>query len=206
SSRKPVPDRRMRSSCPRANESPLADRSAAPAAQAACAADHFPFAYEGFRVRRQGNGSYRSNEDCALPASRRHGAFTLVFGGLVMTRRSHFAPALAALALAAPGTAPAQEGDPTLRDSFSIGEQGGSLCEVQATVHDRVTQGMFDRAWTIVCRDASQPVGTVRALRASADAARARIERARTGTITCAADGACTVKDSNVAWTTRIEA
>src|SRR3546814_4102979 len=72
-----------------------------------------------------------SNEDCALPASRRHGAFMLVFGGLVMTRRSHFAPALAALALAAPGTALAQDGDPTLRDSFAIGEQGGSLCEVQ---------------------------------------------------------------------------
>src|SRR3546814_16665705 len=74
----------------------------------------------------QGNGSYRSNEDCALPASRRHGAFMLVFGGLVMTRRSHFAPALAALALAAPGTALAQDGDPTLRDSFAIGEPGGS--------------------------------------------------------------------------------
>src|SRR3546814_10319192 len=117
----------------------------------------------------------------------------LVFGGLVMTRRSHFAPALAALALAAPGTALAQDGDPTLRDSFAIGEQGGSLCEVQATVNDRVIEGMFDRAWTIICRDASQPVGTVRMLRADADTARARIERARAGTIACAADGDCTV-------------
>src|SRR3546814_4226778 len=89
----------------------------------------------------QGNGSYRSNEDCALPASRRHGAFMLVFGGLVMTRRSHFAPALVARALAAPGTALAQEGDPTLRDSFAIGGEGGSLCEVQATVNDRVIEG-----------------------------------------------------------------
>ncbi|HWV60741.1 MAG TPA: hypothetical protein VN034_08815, partial [Sphingopyxis sp.] len=96
-------------------------------------------------------------------------------------RRPHFAPVLAALVLAAPGTALAREGDPTLRDSFAIGEQGGSLCEVQATVHDRVIEGMFDRAWTIICRDASQPVGTVRALRADADTARARIERARAG-------------------------
>src|SRR3546814_8983018 len=79
-----------------------------------------------------------------------------------MTRRSHFAPALVSLALAAPGTALAQEGDPTLRDSFAIGGEGGSLCEVQATVNDRVIEGMFDRAWTIICRDASQPVGTVR--------------------------------------------
>src|SRR3546814_13249949 len=65
---------------------------------------------------------------------------------------------------------------------------------------------MFDRAWTIICRDASQPVGTVRMLRADADMVRARIERARAGTIACAADGDCTVGDSDVAWTTRIEA
>src|SRR3546814_6207385 len=43
-------------------------------------------------------------------------------------------------------------------------------------------------------------------LRADADTARARIERARAGTIACAADGDCTVGDSDVAWTTRIEA
>ncbi|QCB55563.1 CHAT domain-containing protein [Sphingopyxis sp. PAMC25046] len=120
-------------------------------------------------------------------------------------RRSHFAPVLAALALAAPGTARAQGGDPTLRDSFAIGEQGGSLCEVQATVQDRVIEGMFDRAWTIICRDASQPVGTVRVLRADADTARARIERARAGTIVCAADGTCKIANSDVAWTTRVE-
>ncbi|WP_422060426.1 CHAT domain-containing protein [Sphingopyxis sp.] len=120
-------------------------------------------------------------------------------------RRPHFLPLLAALALAAPGTAQAQVGDPTLRDSFSIGDQGGSLCEVQATVRDSVIKGMFDRGWLIVCRDASQPVGYVRMLRATPDEARARIDQARTGTILCASDGACTVKDSNVGWTTRIE-
>ena len=82
-------------------------------------------------------------------------------------RRPHFLSALAALALAAPGTAQAQGTDPTLRDSFSIGDQGGSLCEVQATVRDNVIKGMFDRAWAIICRDASQPVGYVRELRAT---------------------------------------
>lgn len=109
------------------------------------------------------------------------------------------------LGLVAPGTAQAQVGDPTLRDSFSIGDQGGSLCEVQATVRDSVVKGMFDRAWTIVCRDASQPIGYVRVLRAPPAEARARIEQGRAGTILCAADGTCTVKDSNVGWTTRIE-
>ena len=120
-------------------------------------------------------------------------------------RRPHIAPILALLAFAAPGTALAQGTDPTLRDSFSIGDRGGSLCEVQATVRDGVVKGMFERAWTIVCRDASQPVGTVRELRASSAEALARIEQARAGTITCAAEGACTLKGSNIAWQTRIE-
>ncbi|HWT42021.1 MAG TPA: CHAT domain-containing protein, partial [Sphingopyxis sp.] len=120
-------------------------------------------------------------------------------------RRPHFVPVLALLALAAPGTALAQGTDPTLRDSFSIGSEGGSLCEVQATVRDGVVKGMFDRAWTIICRDASQPIGYVRLLRASPDEARARIEQGRAGTISCAAGGTCTVRDSNIEWTTRIE-
>src|SRR3546814_11819863 len=64
---------------------------------------------------------------------------------------------------------------------------------------------MFDRAWMILCRDASQPVGTVRMLRATPDQARARIERGRDNAIVCTAPDACTVKGSGIAWTTRIE-
>ena len=94
-------------------------------------------------------------------------------------RRSTYWPLLAAGAMALPAGAAAQGGNPTLRDSFSIGDKGGSLCQVQATVRDTVVRGMFDRAWLIVCRDASQPVGTVRVLRAGADEARARIAAAR---------------------------
>ncbi|PKQ01104.1 MAG: CHAT domain-containing protein [Alphaproteobacteria bacterium HGW-Alphaproteobacteria-13] len=105
--------------------------------------------------------------------------------------RSTYLPLIAVLAMAAPGGAWAQQADPTLRDSFSIGEKGGALCQVQATVRDAVVRGMFDRAWTIVCRDASQPVGTVRVLRASADEARARIAAAR--------------GNSAAEWRTRIE-
>ncbi|HKX89679.1 MAG TPA: CHAT domain-containing protein, partial [Sphingopyxis sp.] len=120
-------------------------------------------------------------------------------------RRPQFVPILALLALAAAGTAHAQGSDPTRRDSFAIGGEGGSLCEVQATVRDGVVKGMFERAWTIICRDASQPVGTVRELRATSAEALARIEQARAGTVTCTADGSCTLGSSNVAWTTRIE-
>jgi len=120
-------------------------------------------------------------------------------------RRPQLLPILAALTISWSGAAQAQTDDPTLRDSFSIGDQGGALCEVQATIRDSVIKGMFDRAWLIVCRDASQPVGYVRMLRASADDTRARIEAARTGTISCVDRDTCTVKDSNIGWTTRIE-
>lgn len=121
-------------------------------------------------------------------------------------RRWHGLSALAAVASIAPGGAFAQPVDPTLRDSFSIGSEGGSLCEVQATVRDDVVKGMFDRAWTVVCRDTSQPVGTIRILRAGADEARSRIERARADRVACAADGRCHLRGSDLAWTTRIEA
>lgn len=125
-----------------------------------------------------------------------------------MTARRPFAlTILGAIALALPGVAPAQEvQDPTLRDSFAIGDKGGSLCEVQATVRDSVIDGMFDRAWMILCRDASQPVGYVRMLRATPAEAQARVDRARSGTIVCTAPTSCTVKDSSVQWNTRIEA
>lgn len=124
----------------------------------------------------------------------------------MIVRLSFGMPILAGLALAAAPAGAAEGDDPTLRDRFAIGSQGGALCEVQATVRDRVVAGMFDRAWLILCRDASRPVGTVRMLRASPDAARARIEQGRAGTVTCTAPDACTVKGSDVSWRTRIEA
>lgn len=122
-------------------------------------------------------------------------------------RRPFVLPILGAFALALSGAASAQEvQDPTLRDSFAIGDKGGSLCEVQATVRDSVIDGMFDRAWMILCRDASQPVGYVRMLRATPAEAQARVDRARSGTIVCTAPDSCTVKDSSVQWNTRIAA
>lgn len=123
-------------------------------------------------------------------------------------RYPHHLSALAAIIAMSSGISPAwaQGDDPTLRDRFAIGERGGSLCEVQATVRDAVVSGMFDRAWTILCRDASQPVGHIRALRTSAEDARARIDAARRDTVDCTADGACTLRGSGVGWQTRIVA
>lgn len=103
------------------------------------------------------------------------------------------------------GAAAAQGADPTLRDSFAIGDQGGALCEVQATVRDPVVTGMFERAWNILCRDAAEPVGQVRILRMTPDAAMAALNRNRAARMQCDGAGACTVTATGVAWQTRIE-
>lgn len=73
--------------------------------------------------------------------------------------------------------------DTLLRDSFSIGSGDGAVCQVQAELRDASFSGMFDRAWTIICRDAAQPVGRLYALR-GADAL-TRIA-ARAGAPVCA--------------------
>src|SRR3546814_9554919 len=123
-------------------------------------------------------GRTATSTDSAMPRYRRRVPSSMIWGIAPMTvRHALLLPALAALALGGSGVARAQDEDPTRRDSFAIGSQGGALCEVRATVRDSVIAGMFDRAWMILCRDASQPVGTVRLLRATPDQARARIER-----------------------------
>lgn len=108
--------------------------------------------------------------------------------------------ALLAATVAPP--AAAQTGDPGLRDSFAIGDAGGSLCRVQATVRDSVIAGMFDRAWVILCRDAAQPVGYVRMLRASPQQAMSRVEQNRAGMIDCDAGGGCIVRGTRAPWQT----
>ncbi|MEQ1724387.1 MAG: CHAT domain-containing protein [Sphingopyxis sp.] len=90
------------------------------------------------------------------PISNKHGRARL-FGA---------ASLVAALAMA-PNCAQAQTAtrDPTLRDSFPIGSSDGALCRVQSEISDPAFSGMFDRAWTIICRDAAQPVGRIFGLR-----------------------------------------
>lgn len=114
--------------------------------------------------------------------------------------------ALSAAALAAVSPpAIAQTGDPMLRDSFAIGDAGGSLCRVQATLRDSVISGMFDRAWLILCRDAAEPVGYVRMLRASAEQTLSRINQNRAQTIDCSKDGTCVVRGTQIKWQTSIQ-
>ncbi|HET6537811.1 MAG TPA: CHAT domain-containing protein [Sphingopyxis sp.] len=116
--------------------------------------------------------------------------------------------ALAALALGAMAApAQAEVHDPTLRDSFPIGDKGGPLCQVQATVHDPILSGMFERSWLILCRDASQPVGYVRKLSGTQSEAMVRITDIRPlgipPGINCVNDGQCTVADGQIGWQSR---
>lgn len=129
--------------------------------------------------------------------------------GEYMTNRrllsgTKFGPACAAIAALLIGcTAPAafaQRIDPMIRDSFPIGDSGGALCQVQATVHDPIISGMFERSWLILCRDASQPVGYVRKLSAAPDEAQRRIDAGRSVKLACADDGSCALADSPIAW------
>ncbi len=123
-------------------------------------------------------------------------------------RRSHWLWAALAVpfALALPDLAAAQglASGPLVRDRFSIGDSSGALCEVQSTNRDPVLSGMFDRSWLILCRDASQPVGRLRALRSNADDAAARTAAARTSIAECDAGGQnCISRAGGGAWSVR---
>lgn len=74
---------------------------------------------------------------------------------------------------------------PSLMDSFRIGSGGGALCQAQSKSADPAISDIFDRAWTLVCRDATQPVGQIYALRGNFAAVEARIFNAPTENRSC---------------------
>lgn len=79
----------------------------------------------------------------------------------------------------------AQSGSLAVRDSFRIGSTG-VLCSAQTAALDPDAPGMFDRAYTIVCRDASAAVGRLYALRVDADDSLAALRLRREATLECA--------------------
>jgi tetratricopeptide (TPR) repeat protein len=88
---------------------------------------------------------------------------------------------------------------PLLQDSFRIGSGGGALCQAQSANGDPAARTMFDRAWTIVCRDAARPVGQLYALRRGAgDSDAASLERlaaSRGAAVNCSGAGGVTLPD-----------
>ena len=122
--------------------------------------------------------------------------------------------ALIAGAAAALGSAPAAAQAPiSLQDSFRLGTGAGVLCSAQVSGSDKAIVDMFDRAYSIVCRDASVPVGRVYALRERGDSPLARLETLRAERAVCSGSAqeqlegmgavdvaACKMKDAEVGY------
>ena len=71
------------------------------------------------------------------------------------------------------------------RDSFRIGSGGSVLCTAQSLTVDPALSDMFDRAYSIVCRDAAMPVGQLYVLRDRGDDPAARLPAIRGDKATC---------------------
>ncbi|HEX8641142.1 MAG TPA: CHAT domain-containing tetratricopeptide repeat protein [Allosphingosinicella sp.] len=94
--------------------------------------------------------------------------------------------ALAGLAaLFAPAAAASAAEPLSARDSFRIGSGGGVLCTAQAMLSDGALVDMFDRGYSIVCRDAAVPVGQVYALRVRRGDPLTRLAQLRAERTTC---------------------
>lgn len=81
----------------------------------------------------------------------------------------------------------AQDLRPSLEDSFRLGSGTGLLCRVQSRLTDPALSTMFDRAYSIVCRDAAEPVGHIYALRSNTDPI-ARLAGLRADRVQCSSD------------------
>ena len=121
---------------------------------------------------------------------------------------------LAAGVASSPAMAQQTEQRPSLQNSFRLGTSGDTLCRVQSSGIDPAIEGMFDRAYSIVCRDAAQPVGRIYALRKAGGDPLARLAELRRKKAVCtgAAEtrpleelrsvsvGQCKLADSEVAY------
>lgn len=93
-------------------------------------------------------------------------------------------PALLLLAAALAAT-PAAAQPFSARDSFRIGSSGSLVCTAQAVLTDPALADMFDRGYSLACRDAALPVGQVYALRARDGDPLARLAAIRAARMAC---------------------
>ncbi|MFD1612205.1 CHAT domain-containing protein [Sphingomonas tabacisoli] len=91
----------------------------------------------------------------------------------------------AVIGMASSGPALAQANRPSLKDSFALGADGGTLCQVESKGRDEAIGGVFDRAWVILCRDAARPIGHLYSLRGSPDAIAQRLAPLRAREARC---------------------
>ena len=77
----------------------------------------------------------------------------------------------------------AQNERPSVANSFRLGDDG--ICQVQSRTRDAAMNGIFDRVWAIVCRDAARPIGKLYALRGTAADINARMGATRRAEADC---------------------
>ncbi|WP_298020559.1 CHAT domain-containing tetratricopeptide repeat protein [uncultured Parasphingopyxis sp.] len=99
----------------------------------------------------------------------------------------------ASIGCALPATA--QEARPSVADSFRLGTNTSLFCRVQSRLTDDVLATMFDRAYSIVCRDAAQAVGQVYALRTGPGDSLARVTAGRDMPVGCQSEEEARVED-----------
>ncbi|WP_243406226.1 CHAT domain-containing protein [Sphingosinicella sp. YJ22] len=92
---------------------------------------------------------------------------------------------LAAVSLGALAAQPASAQPLSLRDSFNIGSGSGLLCTAQVSALDAAYGDMFDRGYSITCRDADAAVGQLYALRLRGGDPAARLARLRAERVDC---------------------
>jgi len=105
-----------------------------------------------------------------------------------MKRSRHLLTGAAGASLALALTAaPAQSQPISLRDTFELGSTGSLLCSAQASALDRAFGTMFDRGYSLVCRDAAAPVAHLYALRLRGGDPAARLAELRSARVDCGA-------------------
>jgi CHAT domain-containing protein len=107
-------------------------------------------------------------------------------------RRTVIAVAAAMSCILAPASAP---GTPlSARDSFRVGNSGTIFCSAQNVATDKALRSMFDLGYSITCRDAALPVGTMYKLQ-DAVGGSARLADLRSARANCTGSHAGTLPD-----------
>ncbi len=101
----------------------------------------------------------------------------------------------------------------SVRENFRIGSGGSVLCTAQSLGNDKGLSTMFDRGYSVVCRDAAAPIGLIYALKTGAGDPADRLKALRVDRANCqnATPGQieglgavemieCTLKDADVTY------
>lgn len=107
-------------------------------------------------------------------------------------------PALAlitmAVTMATASPASAVQRPISVRDTFPIGTGGETVCSAQVVTRDPAITDMFDRGFSILCRDASAAIGHVYALRARRGDPAERLAALRAARATCEPEEAAQIE------------